>query len=39
MRTSTQAMAGNFCRCGTYIRIRAGIRRAVEIAVQPKGAK
>ena len=33
------AMAGNLCRCSTYIRIRAGIRRAVEIAVQPKGVK
>ncbi len=33
------AMAGNLCRCATYIRIRAGIRRAAEIAVQPKGAK
>lgn len=25
-------MAGNLCRCGTYLRIRAGIRRAAEIA-------
>lgn len=25
------AMAGNLCRCGTYVRIRAGIRRAAEI--------
>jgi isoquinoline 1-oxidoreductase subunit alpha len=33
------AMAGNLCRCATYIRIRAGIRRAAEIAVQSKGAK
>jgi isoquinoline 1-oxidoreductase alpha subunit len=33
------AMAGNLCRCSTYIRIRAGIRRAAEIAVQPKGVK
>jgi isoquinoline 1-oxidoreductase alpha subunit len=26
------AMAGNLCRCGTYIRIRAGIHRAAELA-------
>jgi isoquinoline 1-oxidoreductase subunit alpha len=26
------AMAGNICRCGTYQRIRAAIRRAAEIA-------
>jgi isoquinoline 1-oxidoreductase alpha subunit len=26
------AMAGNICRCGTYERIRAGIRRAAELA-------
>ncbi len=25
------AMTGNMCRCGTYLRIRAGIRRAAEI--------
>ncbi|MET3107947.1 isoquinoline 1-oxidoreductase alpha subunit [Oxalobacteraceae bacterium GrIS 2.11] len=25
------AMAGNLCRCGTYVRIRAGIHRAAEI--------
>jgi isoquinoline 1-oxidoreductase alpha subunit len=25
------AMAGNLCRCATYIRIRAGIHRAAEI--------
>jgi isoquinoline 1-oxidoreductase alpha subunit len=25
-------MAGNLCRCATYLRIRAGIRRASEIA-------
>ena len=24
-------MAGNICRCGTYQRIRAAIRRAAEI--------
>jgi isoquinoline 1-oxidoreductase subunit alpha len=26
------AMAGNVCRCGTYQRIRAAIRRAAELA-------
>jgi len=26
-----RAMAGNICRCGTYQRIRAAIRRAAEI--------
>jgi isoquinoline 1-oxidoreductase alpha subunit len=26
------ALAGNLCRCGTYLRIRSGIRRAAEIA-------
>jgi isoquinoline 1-oxidoreductase alpha subunit len=31
------AMAGNLCRCATYLRIRAGIHRAVQIAAaQPK---
>ena len=25
-------MAGNLCRCGTYLRIRAGIKRAADIA-------
>ena len=25
------AMAGNLCRCGTYVRIKAGIHRAAEI--------
>lgn len=27
-----EAMAGNLCRCGTYPRIRAAIKRAAEIA-------
>jgi isoquinoline 1-oxidoreductase alpha subunit len=31
------AMAGNLCRCATYLRIRAGIHRAAEIAGQRKG--
>jgi isoquinoline 1-oxidoreductase alpha subunit len=26
------ALAGNLCRCGTYLRIRKGIHRAAEIA-------
>ncbi|MGH7958034.1 MAG: (2Fe-2S)-binding protein [Opitutaceae bacterium] len=26
------AMAGNLCRCATYMRIRAGIKRAAELA-------
>jgi isoquinoline 1-oxidoreductase alpha subunit len=26
------ALAGNLCRCATYLRIRAGIHRAAEIA-------
>ena len=26
------AMAGNICRCGTYVRIRSAVRRAGEIA-------
>ncbi len=32
------AMAGNLCRCGTYIRIRQGIKRAAEIAGGAKEA-
>jgi isoquinoline 1-oxidoreductase subunit alpha len=31
------AMAGNLCRCATYIRIKAGIHRAAEIASKKKG--
>ena len=27
-----EAMAGNLCRCATYLRIRAGIHRAAEMA-------
>jgi isoquinoline 1-oxidoreductase alpha subunit len=26
------AMADNLCRCGTYLRIRDGIRRAAQLA-------
>jgi isoquinoline 1-oxidoreductase alpha subunit len=29
-----QHMAGNLCRCATYMRIRAGIHRAAELAAQ-----
>lgn len=32
------ALAGNLCRCGTYQRIRAGVRRAAEIAARPAKA-
>ena len=28
------AMAGNLCRCATYLRIRAGIHRAAEISTK-----
>jgi isoquinoline 1-oxidoreductase subunit alpha len=31
-RDIDEAMAGNICRCGTYLRIRAGIHRAAELA-------
>jgi len=27
-----QAMSGNLCRCGTYLRIRRAVRRAAEIS-------
>lgn len=30
------AMAGNLCRCGTYLRIRAAIHRAAELAAGAK---
>jgi len=26
------AMTGNLCRCGTYIRIRAAVHKAAELA-------
>ncbi|HTQ30884.1 MAG TPA: (2Fe-2S)-binding protein [Opitutaceae bacterium] len=32
------AMAGNLCRCATYLRIRAGIHRAAELATAGKEA-
>lgn len=30
-------MSGNICRCGTYVRIRAGIKLAAEILAQTDG--
>ena len=32
------ALAGNLCRCGTYTRIRQGIKRAAELAAGGKEA-
>lgn len=29
-----EAMAGNICRCGTYVRIRAAIHKAAELSNQ-----
>jgi isoquinoline 1-oxidoreductase alpha subunit len=26
------AMSGNICRCGTYVRIRAAVKRAAELS-------
>jgi isoquinoline 1-oxidoreductase alpha subunit len=31
------ALGGHICRCASYLRIRAGIHRAAEIAEQTKG--
>jgi len=31
------AMADNLCRCGTYLRIRRGVRRAAELASTKRG--
>ncbi len=31
------AMAGNLCRCATYLRIRAGIHHAAELAQKKRG--
>ncbi len=33
------AMAGNLCRCATYLRIRAGIHRAAELGSAAKTGK
>ena len=30
------AMAGNICRCGTYVRIREGIKRAAQVVARDK---
>jgi isoquinoline 1-oxidoreductase alpha subunit len=30
------AMAGNLCRCGTYLRIRAGIRKAAALMAKKR---
>jgi isoquinoline 1-oxidoreductase alpha subunit len=29
-----EAMAGNLCRCGTYLSIRKAIRRAAKLAAE-----
>ena len=33
------AMAGNLCRCGAYLRIRAGIHRAAELANEKEASR
>ncbi len=33
------AMAGNFCRCGTYLRIREAVHKAAEMARSRRGRK
>ena len=33
------AMSGNFCRCATYLRIRAAIHRAAAMAASPSNGK
>jgi isoquinoline 1-oxidoreductase alpha subunit len=33
------AMAGNLCRCGTYMRIRAGIKLAATLTPATGGAQ
>jgi isoquinoline 1-oxidoreductase subunit alpha len=32
------AMSGNICRCGTYVRIRDGIKHAAGVTSEKKGA-
>ncbi len=32
-----EALAGHICRCASYLRIRAGILRAAEIAIEKSG--
>jgi isoquinoline 1-oxidoreductase alpha subunit len=37
-----KAMAGNLCRCASYTRMRAGIKRAAELAssgISEKGGR
>lgn len=34
-----EAMTGNLCRCCTYVRIRAAIHRAAELAAAPAGER
>ncbi len=34
-----QAMSGNICRCGTYPRIRAAIKRAATLPSHPSASK
>jgi isoquinoline 1-oxidoreductase alpha subunit len=34
-----EAMSGNLCRCGTYVRIRKAIKRAAEYAAEEGGAE
>jgi isoquinoline 1-oxidoreductase alpha subunit len=33
-----EAMSGNLCRCGTYVRIRKAVKLAAEIAAEKGGA-
>jgi aerobic-type carbon monoxide dehydrogenase small subunit (CoxS/CutS family) len=30
-------MSGNICRCGTYLRIREGIKRAAKVTAPATG--
>jgi isoquinoline 1-oxidoreductase subunit alpha len=34
-----RALAGNLCRCATYLRIRQGVKRAAEIAQEQGGGR
>lgn len=33
-----QSMSGNLCRCGTYLRIRAAVKKAAGLPTEPSGA-
>ena len=35
-RDIDEALAGNLCRCGTYLRIRAAVKRAAKLAAAGK---